>query len=89
MEIMHKYQAVPFGLMGHTLHVAMADPGNLFIIDDIRFLTRKNIQVHVAADAVIKQVIGSYLTATEDDSLDDVLGNAKGRCRCRSRADLG
>ncbi|MGC8491752.1 MAG: type IV-A pilus assembly ATPase PilB [Syntrophobacteraceae bacterium] len=75
LEIMHKYQAVPFGVMGHTLHVAMADPGNLFIIDDIRFLTRKNVQVHVAADSVIKQVIGSYLTV--DDSIDDVLGMLK------------
>ena len=71
LDIMHKYQAVPFGLMGNTLHVAMSDPGNLFIIDDIRFLTRKNIQVHVASDSVIRKVIGHYF-ATED-SLDDYL----------------
>ncbi len=71
IDIMHKYQAVPFGLMGNTLHVAMSDPGNLFIIDDIRFLTRKNIQVHVASDSVIKKVVGHYLAA--DDSLDDYL----------------
>ena len=75
LDIMHKYQAVPFGLMGNTLHVAMADPGNLFVIDDIRFLTRKNIQVHVAADSVIRKVIG-HCFAT-DDSLDDVLGMLK------------
>ena len=58
LDIMHKYQAVPFGIMGNTLNVAMADPGNLFVIDDIRFLTRKNIQVHVASDNVIRKVIG-------------------------------
>ncbi|MFZ0928093.1 MAG: type IV-A pilus assembly ATPase PilB [Syntrophobacteraceae bacterium] len=75
LDIMHKYQAVPFGLMGNTLHVAMSDPGNLFVIDDIRFLTRKNIQVHVASDNVIKKVIGLYFAA--DDSLDDVLGMLK------------
>ena len=75
LDIMHKYQAVPFGLMGNTLHVAMSDPGNLFVIDDIRFLTRKNIQVHVASDSVIKKVIGLYFAA--DDSLDDVLGMLK------------
>ena len=28
VEIAQKYQAVPFGLMGNTLNVAMADPGN-------------------------------------------------------------
>jgi type IV pilus assembly protein PilB len=72
IDIMQKYQAVPFGLMGNTLHVAMSDPGNLFVIDDIRFLTRKSIQVHVASDSVIKKVIGTFITA--EDSLDDVLG---------------
>ena len=72
LDIMQKYQAVPFGLMGNTLHVAMSDPGNLFVIDDIRFLTRKNIQVHVTSDNVIKKVIGTFITT--DDSLDDVLG---------------
>jgi type IV pilus assembly protein PilB len=75
LDIMQKYQAIPFGLMGNTLHVAMSDPGNLFVIDDIRFLTRKNIQVHVASDSTIKKVIGSYFSA--DDAMDDVLGMLK------------
>ena len=75
LDIMHKYQAVPFGLMGNTLHVAMSDPSNLFVIDDIRFLTRKNVQIHVASDNVIKKVIGTHFAA--EDSLDDVLGLLK------------
>jgi type IV pilus assembly protein PilB len=70
-EIAQKYQAVPFGLMGHTLNVAMADPGNLFVIDDIRFLTRKNIQVHVASETIIKRVLGRYQTG--DENIDEVL----------------
>src|SRR5208283_4920329 len=70
-----KYQAIPFGIMGNTLNVAMADPGNLFVIDDIRFLTRKNIQVHVASDNIIRKVIGTHFAA--DESLDDVLGMLK------------
>lgn len=76
LDIMQKYQAVPFGLMGNTLHVAMSDPGNLFVIDDMRFLTRKNIQVHVASDNIIKKVISDH-HAEEDSSLDDVLGMLK------------
>ncbi|MGC9195034.1 MAG: type IV-A pilus assembly ATPase PilB [Syntrophobacteraceae bacterium] len=75
LDIMHKYQAVPFGLMGNTLHVAMADPGNLFIIDDLRFLTRKNIQIHVASDSVLKQVIGTLFS--QEDSLDNLFGSLK------------
>jgi type IV pilus assembly protein PilB len=71
-DIVEKYQAVPFGVMGNTLNVAMADPGNLFLIDDIRFLARKNIQVHVAPESVIQKVIGQQQTKVEE--LDDVLG---------------
>lgn len=72
VEIAQKYQAVPFGLMGNTLNVAMADPGNLFMIDDIRFLTRKNIQVHVAPESMIKKTITQFYAA--DENMEDVLG---------------
>jgi type IV pilus assembly protein PilB len=71
-EIALKYQAVPFGLISHTLNVAMADPGNLFVIDDIRFLTRKNVQVHVASENAIKKVLGHQHGG--EDNIDDVLG---------------
>ena len=74
-EIALKYQAIPFGLIGHTLNVAMADPGNLFVIDDIRFLTRKNVQVHVASDNSIKKVLGHHHAG--DENLEDVLGLLK------------
>lgn len=73
-DIAHKYQAIPFGVMGNTLNVGMEDPGNLFVIDDLRFLTRKNIQVHVAAESVIKKVLGQQAPVTAEESLDDVLG---------------
>ena len=76
-EIALKYQAVPFGLIGHTLNVAMADPGNLFVIDDIRFLTRKNIQVHVASEVIIKKVLGHHQDQAGNENVDDVLGLLK------------
>jgi type IV pilus assembly protein PilB len=80
-EIALKYQAVPFGLIGHTLNVAMADPGNLFVIDDIRFLTRKNIQVHVASEIVIKKLLGHHQDQQDQqaatENVDDMLGLLK------------
>ncbi|MCE5241600.1 MAG: Flp pilus assembly complex ATPase component TadA, partial [Desulfobacteraceae bacterium] len=78
-DIAVKYQAVPFGLMGNTLNVAMSDPGNLFMIDDMRFLTRKNIQVHVASETAIKKMIGQQQGHgnVADENLDDVLGMLK------------
>jgi type IV pilus assembly protein PilB len=75
LDIAQKYQAIPFGLVGNTLNVAMADPGNLFMIDDIRFLTRKSIQVHVTSEGAVKKVIAQHFAG--DESLDDVIGMLK------------
>lgn len=75
LDVAQKYQAIPFGRMGNTLHIAMADPGNLFVIDDLRFLTRKNVQVHVASDKAIKRVLAQQDMG--NDSLEDVLGMLK------------
>ncbi len=72
VEIAIKYQAVPFGITGSTLHIAMADPGNLFVIDDLRFLTRKSILVHVAPESGIKQVISQCYG--DGGNLEEVMG---------------
>ncbi len=74
-DIAQRYQAVPFGLIGSTLNVAMADPGNLFVIDDMRFLTRRNIQVHVASEFSIKSTLSRFYASDED--FEDVLGMLK------------
>ncbi|NSW85866.1 MAG: type IV-A pilus assembly ATPase PilB [Syntrophobacteraceae bacterium] len=74
-DIAQRYQAVPFGLIGNTLNVAMADPGNLFVIDDMRFLTRRNIQVHVASEFSIKSTLSRFYASDED--FEDVLGMLK------------
>lgn len=71
LNVVQKYQAIPFGLMGNTLNVALADPGDLFVIEDVRFLTRKTIQVHVARESSIREVIGRYY---EEDNFEEVLG---------------
>ena len=38
-EVVQKYQMVPINRAGATLIVAMADPSNIFAIDDIKFMT--------------------------------------------------
>jgi type IV pilus assembly protein PilB len=72
-QVIHKYQVVPLGLMGNTLHLATADPGNLFIIDDVRFITQKNVRVHVAPEGLIKQAM-EHLHAGSQESLEEVMG---------------
>ncbi len=71
--VIQRYEVVPIGLVGNTLHLATADPGNLFIIDDVRFITQKNVRVHVAPESLIRQTI-EQLNAGADESLEEVMG---------------
>lgn len=59
-EVAQKYQLIPINRAGATLIVAMADPSNIFAIDDIKFMTGFNVEVVVAAEAAIKETIDKY-----------------------------
>ncbi len=70
-NIVQKYKIVPISLEGQTLTIAMVDPSNIFIIDDIKFLTRKNIRVTVATETSIKSAMDRFYDAGA--SLEDVM----------------
>ncbi|MBW1980581.1 MAG: type IV-A pilus assembly ATPase PilB [Deltaproteobacteria bacterium] len=70
-NIVQKYKIVPISLEGQTLTIAMVDPSNIFIIDDIRFLTRKNVRVTVATESAIKQAMDRFYDAGAN--LEDVI----------------
>ncbi len=71
-DVAQKYQVIPVSRTGSTLVVAMADPSNIFAIDDIKFLTGYNVEPLVASDAAVKAAIES-LYETSDMGLEGVL----------------
>ena len=70
-EVATKHQVVPVNRSGNTLIIAMADPSNIFAIDDIKFLTGYNIEVVVASEAAIVEAIERYYT--QNVSFEDVM----------------
>jgi type IV pilus assembly protein PilB len=60
LEVAEKHQVIPVNRAGASLIVAMADPSNIFAIDDLKFLTGYNIEVVVASDGAIKESIEKY-----------------------------
>ncbi len=70
-EVAQKHQVIPVNRSGNTLIIAMADPSNIFAIDDIKFLTGYNIEVVVASEAAIVESIEKYYTSNV--SFDDVM----------------
>jgi type IV pilus assembly protein PilB len=59
-EVCEKHLVFPISKAGDTLVVAMADPGNIFVRDDLRFVTRMKIEVVVAAETAILKAIETY-----------------------------
>ena len=52
-----RYQALPIGWDNGKLVLAMADPGNVFAIDDIRTITKSEVRVVVTTPASILDAI--------------------------------
>src|SRR5437763_1418365 len=55
-----RYQALPIGWEGDRLVVAMADPANVFAIDDIRTITGAEVKTVVATAGSIQAAIDKY-----------------------------
>jgi type IV pilus assembly protein PilB len=57
IEMARKYFIMPIARVGATLTIAMADPSNVFAIDDVKFMTGYNVEVVVAAESAILNAI--------------------------------
>jgi type IV pilus assembly protein PilB len=55
-----RYQALPIGWEDGKLVLAMADPGNVFAIDDIRTITKSEVKVVVSTPALVLAAIDKY-----------------------------
>ena len=59
-DVAKKHTCIPINRAGASLIVAMADPSNIYAIDDLKFLTGYNIEVVVASEAAIEEAIERY-----------------------------
>ena len=59
-DVAVKYTVLPISKVGATLTMAMADPTNVFAMDDIKFMTGLNVEPVIASEAGIQKAIGEY-----------------------------
>ncbi len=59
-QVARRYRALPIGYEDNRLLVAMADPANLFALDDIRTITGLDVQPVVATAADIETAIRKF-----------------------------
>jgi type IV pilus assembly protein PilB len=70
--IAKKYEVLPVKRVGNTLTVAMADPTNVFALDDIAFMTNLQVLPVVASQAAIRKAIERHYEA-QTAAMTDVL----------------
>jgi type IV pilus assembly protein PilB len=59
-ELAHNYSIVPFNHVMKFLDIAMADPTNMGIVDELRIRTQLNIRHFLAGPKMIERAIAKY-----------------------------
>ncbi len=76
-QVAERHQCVPINRSGTTLVVAMADPSNIYAIDDLKFSTGYTIEPVVASESAIEAAIYNFYGGGEDAvdiNYDEILG---------------
>lgn len=60
-----RYEVIPVEKEGRRLVLAMADPQNLFTIDDLRFSLGMEIEPHICASSMIQRALRKFYGATD------------------------
>ena len=76
-EVVTKYHIFPVAKVGATLTIAMADPSNVFAIDDVKFMTGYNVEPVVASEASIGAAIAEHYG--DSDALQTVMDSLQGK----------
>ncbi len=70
-EVSLKYMVLPISKVGATLTMAMADPTNVFAMDDIKFMTGLNVEPVIASETSIQLAIAKYYTGSSEIDIFD------------------
>jgi len=67
MEVCQKHCVIPVSKAGNVLVVAFADPSNIFVRDDLSFVSKCKIEVVVAAETAINKAIEKHYGKGKSD----------------------
>ncbi len=72
-DVARKYQFIPVSKSGATITVAMADPTNVFAMDDITFITGYRVEPVVASEEALREAIDRYYGTTHAVEIKKVI----------------
>jgi type IV pilus assembly protein PilB len=68
-----RHQVLPLKRDGRTLTVALADPTNLGVLDDLKFITRYDIFPVLAGEYTLRTVIERHYGTVEDQQMQSLM----------------
>ncbi|HEX6537303.1 MAG TPA: ATPase, T2SS/T4P/T4SS family [Gemmatimonadaceae bacterium] len=74
-ELAQRHLVLPLKREGRTLTVAMADPSDLGVIDDLKFITRYDIFPVIAGEYTLRNAVDRYYGEAPDDALQSLLAD--------------
>ncbi|MGH9455821.1 MAG: GspE/PulE family protein, partial [Terriglobia bacterium] len=78
MDTALKHKVLPLARMGSSLTLAMADPANVFALDDVKFMTGLNVEPVLAAESAIEAAVKKFYGSAEDlerkREIEDLVG---------------
>jgi len=75
-EIAHNHKIVPISRLENKLFVAMADPLNVLAIDDVKRITKLEVQPLIASDKAILDKLNN-LDSSKSGSMEEIIEDAK------------
>ena len=70
-DVAVKYSVLPISKLGATLTLAMADPTNVFAMDDIKFMTGLNVEPVIASETSIQMAVSKYYGGSNEIDIFD------------------
>jgi len=72
-EIVRKYKIVPVDKTGDTLTVALSDPSNIYLQDELRLLTKCKIIPVISFESDIMEAINHYYSGNGGSNFEEML----------------
>ena len=72
-DLVHKYKIVPVDKTGDSLTIALADPSNIFLLDELRILTHCQIIPVISFESDIREAIEKYYPNHSGESFEEAL----------------
>ncbi len=72
-ELVHKYKIVPVDKTGDALTIALADPSNIYLLDELKLLTRCQIIPVISFESDIKEAIQKYYPNQRGGNFEEAL----------------